>query len=257
MFSVFPRMLAGLIAVAIMVPAIGNVRAASPDPGDPVYHSLRYNDDFAYLADKSKSTDAWDPFKYMPLGDGKYGPTYITFGGEVRERFESYINPNFGIKAPDSNAYLMHRLLLNADLHVTEYFRTFVQLGEMERLGNRGTPTTTDIDRLDLMQGFVDFRPPLPLPSANLPIFRIGREELLFGFQRLVAVREGPNVRRAFDGFRFIEQWGGTTINLIGVRPVADSEGVFDDHTNMKQSLWGAYVTVPLGPRVSADLYEL
>jgi hypothetical protein len=151
----------------------------------------------------------------------------------------------------------LHRLLLNADLHVTEYFRSFVQLGNMERLGNRGTPTTTDINQLDLMQGFVDIRPPLPLPAANLSTFRIGREELLFGFQRLIAVREGTNVRRAFDGFRMIEEFRGATLNLFGVRPVADSEGVFDDHSNMKQLLWGAYLTVPLGEMLKADLYEL
>jgi len=250
-------MLAGLFAMAFLLPPSGGPRAASPDPGDPVFKNLRYTDDFSYLADRSKRVDAWDQFKYMPIGDGKYGPSFLSFGGEMRERFESYINPNFGIRAPDSNAYLLHRLLLNADLHVTEYFRSFVQLGNMERLGNRGTPTTTDINQLDLMQGFVDIRPPLPLPTANLPTFRIGREELLFGFQRLIAVREGTNVRRAFDGFRMIEEFRGATFNLFGVRPVADVEGVFDDHTNMKQLLWGAYFTVPLGEVLKADLYQL
>jgi Alginate export len=257
MLSVISRKFAGLIAVALFLSSIDAVRAASPDMPDPTYRSPRYNDDFSYLADKSKRADAWDMFKYMPIADSQYGPSFINFGGEVRERSESYINPNFGIRAPASNAYMLQRLLLNADLHVTDYFRAFIQLGEWDRLGNRGTPTTTDIDHLDLMQGFIDFRPPLPLPSANLPIFRIGREELLFGYQRLVAVREGTNVRRAFDGFRFIEQWGGATFNLIGVRPMIDSIGVFDDHTNRNQLLWGAYFTVPLGQTMKADLYEL
>ncbi|PPQ38670.1 alginate export family protein [Rhodopila globiformis] len=257
MWPAIPRQLAGLIAGAMLLLPIGSAWAASPYFPDPTYSSTRYNDDFTYLANKSKGTDAWDMFKYMPIADSPYGPTYLSFSGEVRERFESYLNPNFGIRAPKSNAYLLQRLVLGADLHMTDYFRAFIQVGEWDRLGNRGLPSTTDINHLDMLQGFVDIRPPLPVPTVNLPIFRIGREEILFGYQRLVAVREGPNVRRAFDVFRFIEQWGGATFNLLGVRPVANSIGVFDDHTNMNQLLWGAYFTVPLGPAMKADLYEL
>jgi hypothetical protein len=248
-----PRIVAGLLAAALSLP--GATRAASPEPGDPTYHNLRYNDDFSYLADPSKSTDPWDKFKYMPIGNGQYGASYLTLGGELRERFESYLNPNFGLKAPPSNAYLLQRLLLDADLHLTDYVRIFVQLGEMDRLGNRGVTSTTDIDHLDVMQGFVDLK--LPSPFGDAPVVRVGREELLFGFQRLIAVREGPNVRRDFDGFRVTDHIDGATIDLLGVRPISNAEGVFDDHTNMKQLLWGAYVTVPVGPVLKADLYAL
>ena len=130
-----------------------------------------------------------------------------------------------------------------------------MQLGELDRLGDRGVSSTTDIDHLDIMQGFVDVNLPSPLPDA--PVVRVGREELLFGFQRLIAVRDGPNVRRDFDGFRFSDHWENASIDLIGVRPVNPTEGVFDDHTNMKQLLWGAYLTVPVGPVMKADIYEL
>jgi hypothetical protein len=33
--------------------------------------------------------------------------------------------------------------------------------------------------------------------------------------------------------------------------------GVFDDHTNQNQLLWGGYLTVPVGPVLKADIYEL
>jgi hypothetical protein len=250
-----PRMLAGLLVFASIVPLAEITRAASPEPGDPIFHNLRYEDDFSYLADPLKRTSPWDQFKYIPLGDGQYGPSYLSLGGEMRERFESYLNPNFGIKAPPSNAYLLERLLLNSDLHLTDYVRIFLQLGEMERLGNRGTPSTTDIDKLDVMQAFIDLRPPSPLGDA--PVIRIGREELLFGYQRLIAVREGPNVRRDFDGFRLHDDIDGASIDLLAVRPVNDAQGVFDDHTNMDQYLWGAYLTIPLDSTTKIDLYEL
>jgi hypothetical protein len=258
MFSRFPRIIAGLLTIAVGLPCIvaGSARGASPEPGDATYHTLRYNDDFSYLADPAKMTgDPWDRFKYLPIGDGKYGATYLSLGGELRERVESYLNPNFGIKAPQTNAYLLQRLLLNGDLHLTDYVRVFLQLGEMDRLGDRGVTSTTDIDHLDVFQAFIDLR--LPSPLGDAPVIRAGREELLFGYQRLIAVREGPNVRRDFDGFRFTDHWGGVSLDVIGVRPISNAEGVFDDHTNMKQFMWGTYLTVPVGPVLKVDLYEL
>jgi len=249
------RILAGLFGVAVAARVSAGAFGASPESGDSVYHSLRYDDDFSYLADPAKASDPWDTLKYIPIGNGQYGASYLSFGGELRERFESYLNPNFGLHAPESNAYLLHRLLLNADAHLTDYFRIFVQLGELERLGDRGVTSTTDIDHLELMQAFVDFRPPSPLGDA--PVVRVGREELLFGFQRLIAVREGPNVRRTFDGFRFTDHLDGATIDLLAVRPISNSPGVFDDHANFNQMLWGGYLTVPLGAVTKSDLYWL
>ena len=240
-----------LCLAAAMAPALG----ASPDAGDPAYHGLRYNDDFRNLADPAKRSDPWDPLKYIPIDTGPYGATYLTLGGELRERFESYTNPNFGIKAPPINGYLLSRLQLEADLHVTDYARFFLQLGDLERLGNRGVTSTTDIDRLELLQAFVDIEPPSPFGDA--PVFRIGREELSFGYQRLIAVREGPNVRRDFDGFRFTDTIGDATIDLLAVRPVSNSAAAFDDHFNANQSLWGGYLTVPAGALGKADLYWL
>jgi Alginate export len=249
------RVLAGLSVLVLAARLSAGAFGAAPEAGDQFYRALRYTDDFSWLANPAKRSDPWDPLKFIPIGNGQHGLSYLSFGGELRERFESYLNPNFGIRAPPSNAYLLHRLLLHADAHITDYFRFFVQLGEMERLGNRVVTSTTDINHLELMQAFIDVRPPSPLGDA--PVFRVGREELLFGFQRLIAVREGPNVRRVFDGFRFTDRIGAATIDLLGVRPANNSPGVFDDHANFNQMLWGGYLTVPVGPALKTDLYWL
>jgi hypothetical protein len=250
------RSLVAMTAAGLLSAWSNSAWAESAELPDPVYHNLRYTDDFSHPAEPNKKPDLWDKFKFIPIGDGKFGPTFLTLGGEWRERFESYVNPNFGIKAPARDAYLLQRLLVSADLHVTNYFRTFVQLGDMRRLGVRGVTSTTDIDPLDLMQAFVDFTPPTPFGDA--PTFRFGREELLFGYQRLIAVREGPNVRRAFDGFRFSDQLDGASIDLIAVHPVTDNSAAgFDDATNFKQTLTGAYATLPIGSVLKTDLYSL
>ena len=228
---------------------------AAPDLGDPTYHSLRYDDDFTALSNPALWSDPWDPLKYIPLGNGPYGPSYVTLGGELRERFESYLEPNFGIHAPASNGYLLHRLTLDADTHLTRYARIFIQLGDFARIGDRGVTSTTDIDYLGLTQAFLDLDPPGLLHDA--PLFRAGREELLFGYQRLIAVREGPNIRRDFDGFRFNDQADGASVDLIDVHPVNTYPDVLADHTNVKQKLSGAYVTLPISTALKADVYVL
>jgi hypothetical protein len=86
---------------------------------------------------------------------------------------------------------------------------------------------------------------------------RYGREELLFGFQRLIAVREGPNVRRDFDGLQLNETIGSTSIDVLSVRPTVDSAYALDDATNRKQHLGGAYVTTKVAGPLSADFYAL
>lgn len=175
--TVNPRVWAGILAVALNLLLPTDAYAASPEPGNPMYHGLRYNDDFLYLADPAKSSGPWDRFKYIPFDSGQYGGTYLSLGGELRERFESYVNPNFGIKAPANSAYVLQRSFLNADLHVTDYVRFFVQLGELDRLGNRGVASTTDIDHLELIQGFVDLR--LPSPVGGAAMVRAGRRRML------------------------------------------------------------------------------
>ena len=195
--------------------------------------------------------------KYIGLGDDPYGlgEPYLSFGGELRERFETYSNPNFGIKAPAHDAYLLHRLLVFGDLHLNDYLRAFLQLGSMQRIGVRGVPSTTDIDQFDVTQAFVDVRVPTPL--GDEPTLRAGRQEVLLGFQRLVSVREGPNVRRDFDGFRLFDGWNGARMDVLALRPVQDEIGAFNDYPNLNQGLWGTYATLPVWGGLNADLYWL
>jgi hypothetical protein len=230
--------------------------AESPEQPSLPFHNLRYEDDFSPQGAKAPE-ELWAPYKYIPLASSDYGAVFLTLGGEVRERYETYNNINFGFAgAPAHDGYLMQRLMLDADLHITDWVRGFVQLGDMRILaGERGVISTTDTDRLDLMQKFVDVR--LPSPFGDDPSVRYGREELLFGYQRLIAVREGPNVRRDFDGFRATDKIGEATIDFIDVRPTVDSPYTLDDGTNMNQHLTGVYLTTPVIGPLKSDVYWL
>ena len=53
--------------------------------------------------DPTKKIDLWDWVKYVPLGI----PKFVSFGGEIRERFESYENEFFSPNPSADNAYLL------------------------------------------------------------------------------------------------------------------------------------------------------
>ena len=221
----------GAAALCALAIAAGPARAESPELPDPNYRGLRYNDDVSKFADPANRTDIFGKIKYIPIANGDWGPSYLSLGGEIRERSETYTHQNFGFKAPSYNSYVLQRLQINADLHLTDYFRLFAQFSDNERFGGRGVTSSTDIDRGDFTQAFVDVR--LPSPLGDAPTLRAGREELLFGFQR------------------------DFSIDLLDVRPVNNNSGFLDDNANYAQRLWGGYLTMPIGNLTKADVYLL
>ncbi|MFJ4291404.1 alginate export family protein [Cupriavidus sp. NPDC089707] len=224
----------------------------------PPYNFLRYNEDYRYLQNPAKRSDPWDPVKFMPLGPPA---TYLSLGGEIRERFENYSAPNFGVPGPSADGYLLHRILFHGDLHAGNYFRGFIQLGNHIAFG-KDIATPPYEDRLDVQQAFVDIRLPTtdrPAAPSDLPLLRVGRQEMAFGSQRLVAVRDAPNVRRAFDGARLGGSIGEVRLDAFATRPVLLKAGNFDDQPNHAQGFWGIYSTFPKTfiPASGMDLYYL
>ena len=238
--------------IGVVVLATGQARAQS---SGPVYQSSRYDDDFRYLRAPGHPTDFWDPIKDIQF-ENSLG-SYLSLGGEFRERFETYADPLFGLKRQGSDTYLLHRILVHADLHVSDNLRGFVQLGSELETGKNQPLSPTDQDRLDLQQGFIEAR--APVSGAPAPSLRAGRQEMVFGSQRLVGVREGTNVRRSFDGFRGFDTLGDVRLDLFATRPVRLRQGVFDDQPDHAQAFWGAYATAPVGflPPLKMDLYYL
>jgi hypothetical protein len=65
--------------------------------------------------------------------------------------------------------------------------------------------------------GFVDVTP----DADRRWRLRLGRQELQFNpTQRFVSVREGPNIRQSFDGFRVTRQTDDLRVDAFFVTPV-------------------------------------
>ena len=99
-----------------------DVTAGPPNPHPPPYTLLRYTEIYTYLANPANRQDFFDPVKYIPLNLTDPA-SYLSFGGEIRERFEFYANQAFGVAGPHENDYLLQRVTLHADLHVDKRLR--------------------------------------------------------------------------------------------------------------------------------------
>lgn len=224
------------------------------DPPTP-FGPLRYTDDFR---DPASLTGVLDDLKGIPLGPAP--DFYLDIGGSLRERFESFSEPAFGFRqagGSGSENYLLHRALIEADAHLGPNFRVFAQLGDELETGRTPGPQPTDVDRLDLAQAFVEAD--LPLDDGAALGFRGGRQEMMFGSNRLVDIREGPNIRQSFDGARAWLNLGDMRVDAFWTRPVDNKQGVFDDQPDPTQQFYGVYGTAPVAPLpgLEIDVYWL
>ncbi|MGC3958489.1 MAG: alginate export family protein [Verrucomicrobiota bacterium] len=221
----------------------------------PVFETLRYNEDWSVLRAKPSSTDPLDALKYIPFDTN--GTLYASLGGEARLKYELYSEPVFNQKPADDDGFLLQRYLLHADLHATPYFRIFGQLQSSLEDYRNGGPRPTDRDDLDLHQAFADVR--APLRDDDTVTLRAGRQEMAYGSQRLVSVRESPNTRLAFDAVRVLTQFGGWRADAWLGQPVEIDHGIFDDQRISETTFWGGYVTGPIEcvSGLHADFYYL
>jgi hypothetical protein len=224
----------------------------SPGPVAPdrTYQLLAADEDWSFLRDPALRKDFWDPIKYIRLRDHR-DAWYLSIGGETRQDFERIGNDNWG-QDPFQNAFFLQRYMVHFDVHYGKHFRTFVQLKSGIETFRQGGPRPIDEKRLDFLSGFLDV---CSGGDQNWIALRIGRQELNYGSGRLVSVREGPNVRQSFDGFKVMSKIGPWHIDAFAVRPDFDHFGFFDNTPDNQTSFWGIYSTRPLRRSVSMDLY--
>lgn len=215
----------------------------------PPFKPDRTAENYSYLGDPARRGDWADGFKFIPL-DAE-GNSYLSLGGEVRERAEIMHGPAFGLTAAGDDTYLLQRILFHADLHLGQSVRIFAQLGAHEAIGKRrlGPP---DEDKLDIHQLFIDVT-----PDKRLRI-RLGRQEMAFNpTQRFVSFRDGTNVRQNFDAGRLTYEHEGLRLEAFLSRPVSIERGFFENKPNKDQLFAGIYASRAIGVKksMSFDAY--
>jgi hypothetical protein len=163
-------------------------------PKRPSILPERWAEDWSVLADPRVPKQPLDSLKYMPLSayDSK---TYLSFGGDIRERFEANNAVNFGVHPSNNQNYLLSRSDAFADLRIADQVQVFAQL-ESDFAPWKAILTPADQNVLDLEQAFVTVTEPVGDGTARM---RLGRQQMNFDLQRFVSNRDGPNVRQSFD----------------------------------------------------------
>ncbi|MHA4844805.1 alginate export family protein, partial [Flavitalea antarctica] len=208
---------------------------------------LRFDETYSRQPDTTKNKE-WLRIKSIPLNRSGY--VRAAFGLDYREMYERVQGyDSGGVK----DGYWLTRFMIHADLLFGKRWRTFVQLG-------RGLVTEKDLriapvdeDRLFLLNAFGEYR----FGKGGKSYIRAGRQELFFGMGRLIAPREGPNVRSTYDGLRTHFVQNDLSADAFFAYIVNNRPGIFDnDVLGNNQQLWGLYGSKKV-VGINADFYYL
>src|SRR6266851_3096763 len=209
------RLRAGLLAVVGLLLAAASTSTAAADDDEAVRPKInlfyRWLEDWSALADPRLRTQPLDRLKYIPLpsDDPK---SYVSLGLTVRERFELNDAALFGISGNESNSYLLDRLQWHVDVRPNAHWQIFVEFEDV-RAPAKAVITPADENPLDLRLAFITYVDSFWGGTLKA---RVGRQEMAFDLQRFVSVRDGPNLRQAYDAawldweqreWRFIGFW--------------------------------------------------
>jgi hypothetical protein len=217
----------------------------------PAFKPLRYNEDYSSFRNDTNLT-WYEKTKFTTLSKSK--EAYVSFGGEVRYRYFNIKNEDWGDAPADKDGFVLSRLLLHSDWHFSKHIRTFIQVQSSMANGKLSGASPVDENPLEVHQAFVDIS-----DAKKKLIVRLGRQELSYGSQRLVSVRELPNNRQSFDAAKLIlSLLPRYQIDLFFSRYVSAAKGIFDDRSNRDIHFWGAYLAMNMLPVLkNVDLYYL
>lgn len=224
------NVLRGLCGVGIVVALASGARAADA----PAFQHVRYEENAAAYRDVTAS-GALDRIKYVSLSESD--TVYLSLGGQLRARWESWDNFNFAPANDDD--FGLFRLRLHGDLRAGPLLRLFVEVKSAEATDRDlpGGRRTLDVDTLDLQNAFADLTGELLGWNATL---RLGRQELSYGAQRLVSPLDWSNTRRTWDGARAIFKRDTWRVDAFATRPVIVEKYEFNEWDH-DQAFYGVY----------------
>ncbi len=188
---------------------------------------LRQSDDVTFLSIK-KNKIWYDNLKYISFGDS----TYLSLGGSLRGQLEHFTNQGFQDRNTD--AWWLNRVLVHADLRIDDNWQFFAELGS-STVWSKAMPSPVDKDELYVNQLFLSYQ------GNHLKVV-MGRENPDYGARRIIAFREGPNVRRFFDNIRVIWDDNQWKFEAFYVQPAIINPNVLDNHVlSGKEHFYGTY----------------
>jgi len=168
--------------------------------------------------------------------DGK-----LDVSGEFRLRYHD--ERNFrganGITGVDDHFWLT-RYRLAGNYRATSWLRLYSEFLYADSAGEQTTPLGIEENHGDLRNLFADIR---LLETGTGELFlRSGRQEMLYGSQRLISPLDWSNTRRTFDGFKLSYRGADWNVDGFFLNPVANDVKGFDERRDAVD-FWGVYAS--------------
>src|SRR5262245_56685417 len=178
------------------------------------YAPLFYSNNFSYI--NSPAYNDWYPgdhFKQMSIGDC----WMLDMGGQFRARYHNEQNMfPFGLTGQD-NDFLLLRTRLFVNAKYSDWFRVYAEYLDADSDFGNSPPRNIEVNRSDMLNLFADAK---LMDGPGDLWFRIGRQELLYGSQRLISPLDWANTRRTFQGFKLYWQDDDWNIDFFATHPV-------------------------------------
>ena len=246
-----------VLLAALFVPSVSSLAVGLEAVARPSYQFLRHQEDWSVLAGSAinANSDSYDHIKYVALNNN--GTRWVSFGGHLRLRSESWRDFSFGAPRQHDDSFLLSRLALHSDLHVNDKVRVFAEI-KSALATNRDLPggkRSLDVDTLALQQAFLDLR---FAASDHLSVtLRPGRQALLFGKQRLVSPLPWGNSLRTWDGISSIFEFDKVSVTAFWTQFVPVKQYQFNK-ADSGNEFFGVYGSGASGAgSLSYDFYWL
>jgi Alginate export len=215
------------------------------------YAPVFYNNNFAYI--NNPAYNDWYPgdyFKQIPVGDC----WMVDLGGQYRVRYQGERNMRgLGLTGRDDD-FVLHRTRLFANAKYSDWFRAYAEYIDAESNYENFPPRQIEVNRSDMLNLFADARV-FDGDSGDL-WFRAGRQELLYGSERLISPLDWANTRRTFDGLKFFYQGQDWNVDFFYTRPVI-VDPIHFDNPSYDQEFFGAWGTYKAIQGHTFDTYAI
>lgn len=209
----------------------------TPAPWRPLF----FDNDFRYLRQEASGYE--NPFDFLkqialtPSEDLR-----LDVGGEFRWQGRWEDNRRL---IGERNDFSLFRQRLYADTWFRNFARVYLEYIYADSTPQTVPPLPVEINRGDLLNAFGELRF-FRTDDASLS-GRAGRQELLYGNQRLVSPLDWVNTRRTFQGYKLLWRSENWAIDGFWINPVPPLADRFDAPDRSRQffGVYGSYRGLP------------
>lgn len=203
------------------------------------YKGVFYDNNFDYLCDPCYC-EWWpgDMLKHNCLLDGLIR---WDVGGQFRMRQHAERNMRgLGLTGRDDD-FLLYRTRAYANVEISDWFRAYAELNDAESNYENFAPRPIEEDRMEALNLFGDVK--LFEGDRGALWARVGRQELLYGQQRVLSPLDWANTRRTFDGAKAFWRGEDWNLDVFYTRPVRNVNNQFNSSIQTQEFMggWSTY----------------